>query len=214
MGCVRKLIVLLLLIGAVAAGWWLRDRWMRPPGEPAERAAASPWEPLSQAGAARARQAVQQLGRPAGPAFVNVGGADLASYVYEELARQLPPSAEDIHAAVIDGRIYIKASVMLSDLGGRAVLGPLSALLSERDTVQFGGRFEVIRPGLAQFLVEEIRLREFPVPARLIPRLVAQIRRGAVPQGVAGNGLPLEVPPYVGDVRIAEGRVTLYKRAS
>lgn len=208
----RRLIVLLLLLAAVAAGWWLRDRWMRPSTPSTDtRAEAAVWEPLTPQGAARAREAVQQLNRASGPVFVNVRGADLAAYVYEELVRQLPPSAEDIRAAVIDGRLYIKASVMLSDLGGRSVLGPLAALLSDRDTVQFGGRFEIIRPGLAQFLVEEIRVREFPVPGRLISRLIEQTRRGVVPAGVADNGLPIEVPPYIGDVRIAEGRVTLYK---
>ena len=213
MGCVRRLILLALLIAAIAAGWWLRDRWTKS-ADRADRAEREElWQPLTPEGAARARRAVQELEGSSGPVFVNVRGADLSSYVYEELAAQLPPSAEDVHSAVIGERLYLRATVRLSELGGRGVLGPLAGLLGERDTVQFGGRFDVIRPGLAQFLVDDIRVREFPVPSRLIDRLIGEIRRGAPVEGLAPNGLPLEVPSYIGDVRIADRRITLYRAA-
>jgi len=103
------------------------------------------------------------------------------------------------------------ATVRLSELGGAAVLGPLASMLSERDTIRFGGVFEVVRPGLAQFRVQEIRVRDFPVPVRLIPRLLQQTRRGARPEGLSDDGLALTIPPHIGDVRIANGRVTMYK---
>jgi hypothetical protein len=38
-----------------------------------------------------------------------------------------------------------------------------------------------------------------------------QIRRGTRPQGLAENGLPFVVPTYLGDARVANERITLYK---
>ena len=74
-----------------------------------------------------------------------------------------------------------------------------------------GGTFAVIRPGLAQFLVEDVRLGQLPIPRGAIPKLLRQVRRGTIPPGVAENGLPFVVPTYLGDARVADGKVTLYK---
>ena len=210
-GCIRWIIILALVAVAIGAGWLLRDRWLANPRT--ENAASSRiiWQPLSPEAAERARLAVQRLSSNRGVVFESLHAADVASYIFEELAKQLPRSAQDVHAAVIGERMYVMATVRLAELGGAAVLGPLASMLSERDTVRFGGVFEVVRPGLAQFRVQEIRVRDFPVPVRLIPRLLQQTRRGARPEGLSDDGLALTIPEHIGDVRIANGRVTMYK---
>jgi hypothetical protein len=169
------------------------------------------WEPLTREGAERARRALDRLSQPAGPVFTNVAGADVASYVFESLARQLPSSADSVEAAVIGDRLYIRASVRLSDLGGTATLGPLAGMLGERERMQFGGTFHVLRPRLAEFAVKDIKIRDFSVPPTMIPRLLKQVWRGPRPDGLAPDGLPVVIPPYLGDVRIASRVITLYK---
>ena len=209
----RRLVVAFVIVAAIGAGWYLRDRWTREP-HPAAGGADSlgvVWEPLTMEGAERARSAVQQLARTSGPVFANVRAGDLASYVYVELAKQLPSSAEDVRAAVIGDRVYIKASVRLAELGAGEALGPFMGVVGERDTVSFGGQFEIIRPGLAQFHVRDLRVRDFSIPRGLIPRIIGRVRRGTVPEGVSGDGLPLEIPPHIAEVRIAEGRIILYR---
>ncbi|HUF25370.1 MAG TPA: hypothetical protein VMM18_00210 [Gemmatimonadaceae bacterium] len=207
----RRLFLLVVVAAAVLAGWYLRDLWTREPEPAAADAEGVVWEPLTMEGAERARAAVQQLARSSGPVFQNIRPGDLASYVYVELARQLPPSAEDVRAAVIGERLYLKAWVRLSEMGAAEVLGPFAGMVSERDTVSFGGTFDIVRPGMAQFRVRDLRVRELSIPPRYVPRLLARVRRGAVPEGIAEDGLPLEVPAHIGDVRIAGGRITLYK---
>jgi hypothetical protein len=69
----------------------------------------------------------------------------------------------------------------------------------------------VIRPGLSEFQVREIKLRDFKVPPGAVPRLLQQIEHGARPEGVAPDAIPVTTPTSLGDVRIANGRVTLYK---
>ena len=210
-GCIRWIVVVAIVAVAVGAGWVLRERWMSDPRAEQAVAAGPEWEPLSPEAAARTRAAVQRLASDRGPVFETLSAAAVASYIFEALSTQLPRSAEDVHAAVIEDRMYVMATVRLSELGGAAVLGPLAGMFSERDTVRFGGTFEVVRPGLAQFRVQEIRIRDFPVPVRLIPRLLREMRRGARPEGLSDDGLALTVPPHIGDVRIAGGKVTMYK---
>ena len=210
MGCMRKLgcVALIFLAGMAVAIWLYLER----PRQAAETAPTAPvWEPLTPEGAERARTAVQQLSRPTGAVFTNIAGADLAAYIFDELSKQLPPSAQQLEAAVIDDRLHVRAQVKISDFGGVGALGPLAAMLGEREPVEFGGTLELVRPGLAQYRVKVLRLRELSVPSRMIPRLLQRVGRGARPPGLAEDGLPLEVPAFIADVRIGQGRVTLYK---
>ena len=201
--------LVVLLIGALA-GWMLRDRLFAG-SRPVEVTTATTWERLTPEGAARLRTALGTLQKPRGPVFVTVRPADLASYVYEQLSKQLPPSADSVEAAAFGDRMYIRASVKPSDFGGGDILGPLSGFLSDRERMQFGGAFHVIKPSLAEFRVQEIRFSDFPVPSGAIPRLLKRIEHGAHPDGVSEDGLPLVIPSYIGDVRTEPGKITLYK---
>jgi hypothetical protein len=220
-GCLRKVGCLVSIL-ALAAGAYLAylNGWIKI-GPSSGRATAGSadtavltsgdWEPLTPDGATRARTAIESLGRRSGPVYSTLTAGDLASYIFSQIGRQLPPSAEDVRAAVRNGRLYVRATVRLSELGGDQILGPLAGLLGEREEMQFGGTLHVLRPGLAEFKVEEIRLREFRVPRAVIPRLIAQLRRGSVPEGVSPDALPLEIPRYIADVRVNQGKITLYK---
>jgi hypothetical protein len=209
--------IAVLVVVLLVAGWFYRDdirRWVGR-DSPATAVATEPkWEPLTTAGAARARAIVARLERRSGRVYENVKPADLSSLVFEELSRQaLPPSAQGAEATVMGDRLYIRADVKLSDFGGKEALGALARLLSDRERVQFGGTMDVVRPGLAQYRVEALRIGNLDVPPPLIPKLVRRIDASARPEGIAANALPLEIPGYIADVRIGEGMVTLIKAA-
>lgn len=206
----RKLGCLVVLVIGAVAGWLLRDRIVG--GVRDKPTEASGWERLTPEGATRMRTALAQLRRPSGPLLVTVRPGDLASYVYEQLVRQLPPSADSVEAGAFGDKLYVRASVKPSDFGTDA-LGPLASFLSEREQMQFGGGFEIVRPGLAQFRVTEIRFHDLKVPSRAIPRLLQKVERGTRPEGLAPDGLPLLVPDYINEVKVEPGRVTLYRIA-
>jgi hypothetical protein len=193
--------------------WLTKDDWyVRVTGHATTNVAAGPvWEPLTPQGAERTRKMLDRLSKPSGPVFGNLSGGDVASYVFQSLAKQLPESADSIEAAVIGERLYIRASVRLQDLGGTSVLGPLATMLGERERMQFGGTFHVVRPQLAEYQVKDIKIRDLSIPSSMIPRVLHQTERGSRPDGLSSDGLPIVVPSYLGDVRIADSRVTLYK---
>lgn len=233
MGCLRTVGCFTLLVVGAAIAWFFRASWLplverplreavsggavAPPSKPSSDAAVKPaaaeprWEPVTAEGTSRARDAVQSLDRRAGPVFANLAPGDLAGYVYQQLAKELPPSAANVEAAAAGEQLWVRADVKLSDFGGAKELGPLAGMLGDRERVEFGGTLDVVRPGLAEFRVRSLRIKELVVPSALIPRLMARIARGPRPAGVAVDALPLELPTYIADVRIRRDKITLYK---
>ena len=214
MGCIGRL-GCLLVVALLAIGAFLtRDQWLpRLTGRPIanEGASVSVWQPLSPEAGARGKQKIDEMSSPSGPVFSNLTASEVASYVFQTVARTIPASADSAEAAVIGDALYVRAVLPVRDIAGTGVLGPLGGLLNDRERLQLGGTFRVIRPGLSQFEVREIKLRDFKVPTGAIPRLVQQISRGNRPEGVAPNALAVTTPRTLADVRIANGRVTLYK---
>ena len=215
-GCLRRLGCLVVLLAAGLAyatrgTWWpLLDRSSGRDREAEVAAAPSVWQPLDQGAALRGERAVRALAARRGPVYVTLRPGDLASYAFLSLSDALPPALQDAETAVIGDRVYVRALVGPDDLPGVAG-SALGSLITRRDTLRLGGTFDVLRPGLAQFRVRDVQMGRVPVPAALIPRLIARVRRGAVPDGVAADAFPVPVPEYIGDVRIGRGRVTLYK---
>jgi len=217
-GCFRRLGCLVVLLILAVVAWFNRDRLETTyrryaGGAQAADTAAAPggWEPLTAEKATRGQAAVQALSRPGGPAFANLTAGEAASYIFLEASKQLPPSSEDIASSVIGDRLYVRANVALKDFGETKVLGPLAAFLGDRDTVQLGGSINVIRSGVGEFQVKDVKIGALDVPSAIIPRLIRQLRRGDPPEGLSDASLPMTLPPYIGDVRIAAGRITVYR---
>ena len=216
MGCLRSLGCLLLILVVAAAAWWFRADWLpllhkgqRASG--VESASAVVWEPATPQGAARAKAAVAKLDSRSGPVFTNIAPGDLTAYIFTELSKQLPPSAHGIEAAVIDRQLWVRAQVRLADFGGAGALGPVGDLLGESEPVVFGGSLEIVNPGLAVYRVKTLRIRDLSVPSPVIPKLLRRAERGTRPPGLADDALPILIPRYIADVRMRNGKITLYK---
>ena len=216
-GFFRRLGCLVVIIVILAAVWYWYARVPNTPATvnaPAAGTAtsvSSGWQPLTTADADRGRLAVESLGRQSGPVFANLTPAEVASYIFTVVAKQLPPSAKNAEAAIVGDRLYVRSDVDMKDFGGSKSLGPLGMLLGERDSVKFGGTINMLRPGLGEFLVQEVKIGKLDVPNALIPRLLSQMKRGKAVEGVSQNGLPMVMPSYISDVRISNGKITLYK---
>jgi hypothetical protein len=169
------------------------------------------WQPLSDAGADRTRAALDKLSQPSGPVFQTLSGADVASYVFRQLAKQLPPSADSVEAMVAGDKVSMRSVVPLSELGGASALGPLSGMLGERATVQFIGTIRVVKPGSGEFEIQQAKIGAISIPQSVIPQLIRRFDGTIRPAGVDANALPLPLPPYIGDIRVANGKITLYK---
>ena len=213
MGCIARLGCLMVLCIAALVGWITRDRWMsKVPGAPAAAVATTPvWQPLSPSAGEKGKRAIEAMQAPGGPVFANLTAAEIGSYVFQTVGKTLPSSSDSVQAAVIGDALYVSAIVPMKDVAGTGALGPLGGLLNAREKITIGGGFRVVRPGLSEFQVREIKIRDFKVPSGALPRLVQQISRGNRPEGIAADALPVPTPKNLADVRIANGKVTIYK---
>ena len=212
MGCIARLGCLVLLVLLAIVGWFTRDRWLsRVTGSEPAVSSAPVWEPLSTGAGERGRHAIESLKSTNGPVFANLKASELASYVFLSLAKIIPASADSAEAAVIGDAVFVRAIVPMRDIAGSGALGPLGGLLNDRERISFGGTLRIVRPGLAEFQIREIKLRDFGVPRGAIPKLLDQITHGHRPEGVSADALPVPTPMTLGDVRIANHAVTLYK---
>jgi hypothetical protein len=216
LGCLLFIIILLLI------AWYWYARVEAKPSVTGVNAAAidiakgpanSGWQSFTPADADRGRSALQAFDRPSGPVFVNLTPAEAGSYLLASLNRPLPPSATNAQAAVIGNRLYVRSEVAWKDFGDSRALGSIRMLLGERDSVLVGGTIKMLAPGLAQFNVEEMKLGKFDVPAPLRARLIAEAQKRRPGVVVASDALPVTLPSYISDVRIENGKITLYKSA-
>jgi hypothetical protein len=217
MGCLRRLGCLAVFAVLVVVGFLTRDMWLselrRTPAPGSAEANLRTWQALTPAGASRAKKELERLQTSRGPVFVNIAAGDLAAYILQELSRTLPSSADSIEAAAIGDRLCVRAVVRISDLGDRKAMGPVAMLLGDRERLHLCGELRIIQPGFAELRVKELKIRELSLPQGLIPRLIRQISRGERPSGLSEDGLPLRTPDYIGDVRVQNGQITLYKNA-
>jgi len=210
MGCLLRLGCLFLLVVAGVVGWFTRERWM--PRSMLDRisppAKVVTWEPLTPTGADRTRDALDRLSKPSGPVFETLSGADVTAYAFRELARRMPASTDSIQARVVGDKIAMRASVNTSEIKG---LGAFGAVLGDREPVELIGTIRVVNPGLGEFQVADAKLRGLSIPHGMIPTLIRRVDRGPKRAGVDADAMPLPLPPYVGDIRVANGKITLYK---
>ena len=204
-GCLRRVGCLIVLAAIVAGGyyWWTMKA---SPSAPA----AGVWHPVTAADASAAESAVSGLRANQGKVFANLTPAEAVAYLVQETAKQLPPASTDVQAMVSGDQLHVRAVVPLRELGADRALGPLASMVSARDTVELAGRVDLIKPGLAQMHVTRAQIHQLAIPNAMIPKLVQQIRHDA-PEGIAADAFPIPLPSYIGDIRIADGKVTLYK---
>jgi hypothetical protein len=218
MRCFGRLGCFVLVLLVACAAWLTRDRWLSiVSSSHTTTAAAAPekvWQPLDPAAGERGKRAVQDLSNPKGPVFTNLTAAEVGSYVVQAVGKSFPATADSVEAAVIGDLLYVRAIVPTKDIAKSGALGPLASLLNDRERISLGGTLHVIRPGLSEFEIREIKLRDFKLPSGAIPRLMQQIKKGAKVEGVADDALPVPTPKSLGDVRIANGRVTLYRASA
>jgi hypothetical protein len=219
MGCLRRLGCLVLLAVLAAGALWItKDRW-RPllpdwvPGTDDARAIAADtgWVPVTPVGATRAEHALTALRDRSARVYTWVSPADFAGYVLMDLTGRLPPEGDSTEAVVIASQLRVRTSLDIRALGGQDVWEPVLDLFGTRAPLVLAGTFDIVRPGIAEFRVEELSIHGVSVPGPMIPRLLRRVDSGLHPAGMAANALLVNVPAYVADIRASSGKILIYK---
>jgi hypothetical protein len=209
-GCLRRIGCLVVLVVLAIAGWLTRDLWWeRVTGRPASPAAA--WTPVDPAVAPGARRRVEALGGTSGDVFATLTPAEVGALILGAGGGRLPGTVSDLEASVTGDRLSLRAQVDLRGLRSVDGLGPVARLLTARQRVTVTGRPEVAAPGRGEFRVVEVKVGGVEVPQPALGALLRQLDRGDGSSGGPGTSISFSLPRYVGDIRVARGRVILYK---
>lgn len=210
-----KIGCLLIVIALGAAVWYFRGYWIPKAKQavaveaPADTAG---WTRITSSGGERARRRIATLSHRSGPAYITLTASEFAAYVLGSALSEVARYDTAAQAVVEDGKLYIRARIRLSDIGGKDALGPLARLFNDTEPLLVGGTLTAVRPGLAQFRIKEVAVRGIEVPRSVIGTLVKRWSPGTRPDSLASDGLPVPLPPDVVDLRLQDGKVTLYKK--
>ncbi|MBK6489303.1 MAG: hypothetical protein IPF98_21170 [Gemmatimonadetes bacterium] len=209
-GCLRSVGCLVVLLALAVGAWVTRDRWRHaiPGAAPVVDVA---FTPLTEARRAAGRAQVESLGQRSGPVFATLTAAEASALVLTDARRRLPAFVGQVEAAVVGDRLVLRSALDPAELSGMDALGPLASLVQSRQRVTLAGTLDIAEPGRALFTVQDVRVNELAVPSPAIAALVRQLDRRARGAGTPDRAISFEVPPYIGDVRVSKGRVTLYK---
>ena len=202
----------LVVVGALALGWLYRDQVVR---------TARGWLDRAEAPAAVATSSGRSGARALASAkskvdSLNGWGADsvvltpseLASLVGDGMDAEVRRQLDSLRVDPLDGEIRIRARLRTGRLPSD-VVGPLAIALRESEPIEAIGPIRVLRPTVGQWDVRSIRIRELPLPADLVPRVVGRVLGDPEQETV-----PLRVPPGVRAIRAASGtrRIFVPKR--
>jgi hypothetical protein len=209
-GCLTapfKLIGCLGLLAALGFGWLYRDRLLREGrrlvgGDSAVVAPASTGRPGIRA-LKSARAKMDSLNGWRADSVV-LTPAEVASLVGSGLDPTLRRQLDSLQVRLLDGEIALLARLRTARLPREAV-GPLAVALREREPIEAVGTLRVVGAERGEWTVRSFRIRDFPVPADLVPGLIARAldrpRRETV---------PVSIPAGIAEIRVRPDGAILY----
>lgn len=213
MGCLTapfKALGCLVVLALLVIGWLYRDRVVREGRQLLDRV-QSHSEPA--APAARGRPGRRSLGT-AEAKIDSLNGwradsvvltpSEVASLLGNGLSPDFRKELDSLQVELLDGEVKLGARLRTDRLP-REVLGPLAAVLRPNEPVQATGPLRVTGPGTGEWVVRSFQIRDFPVPAPAVPKLVSRALGDSTRRTV-----PWKVPAGVRAVRLRPGAAILY----
>ena len=213
MGCLSapvRLIGWLSVIAALALGWLYRDRLIREGRRLlAGHAAAAPVVSGGRPGARAlesARSKVDSLNGWRADSIV-LTPAEVASLMGSGLQPAFRKQLDSLQVELLEGEVAVRARLRTARLP-KELVGPLGVALRTYEPVQAVGPLRVLGPGTGEWAIRSLRIRDFPLPDAMVPRLVSRALDDPGRQTV-----PWRVPAGVRAIRLRPGSATLYGAA-
>jgi hypothetical protein len=214
MGCLTapfKVLGCLGLLAALLVGWLYRDRVVREgrrilgqieaPGEKRPPSASAGRPGTRSLASARAK--IDSLNGWRADSVV-LSPSEVASLMGADLAPKFRKELDSLQVELLDGEVQVRARLRTARLP-RELIGPLAKALRANEPVEATGPLRVLRPGAGEWAVRSFRIRDFPVPAPAVPRLISRAL-----DEPGRKTVPWTVPAGIRTIRIHPGGATLY----
>jgi hypothetical protein len=212
MGCLTapfKVVGCLGLIAALIVGWLYRDRVVREGRRllgriegPQAAPPPAPGRPGTRAlGTARAK--IDSLNGWRADSVV-LSPSEVASLMGSGLSPRFRQELDSLQVELLAGEVRVRARLRTARLP-RELVGPLAVALQPNEPVEATGPLRVIGPGAGEWAVRSFQIRDIPVPASAVPRLVSRAL-----DEPGRETVPWTVPAGIRAIRIHPGGATLY----
>ncbi len=209
-GCLTapfRLIGCLGILLLLAGGWLYRDRLIREgkrlfSGGEAVSEAASLGRPGRQA-LVSARAKVDSLNGWRADSVV-LTPAEIASLVGQGMEQALRKQLDSMQVRLLDDEIEVRARLRTARLP-RELVGPLAVAMRESEPIAAAGPLQVAGPGEGRWAIRSFRIRDFPLPADAVPRLLARAFGDSTRRDVR-----VRIPQGVRAIRVRPTGATLY----
>jgi hypothetical protein len=202
LGCLGVIVVLVI-------GWLYRDTVVREGRRligrveaPASGAVSGRGRPGARA-LASARAKIDSL-NGWGADSVILTPSEVASLMGSGLSPEFRKELDSLRVELLPGEVKVRARLRTRRLTSDLV-GPLAAALGPTEPVEAIGPLRVTGPGTGEWAVRSVRIRDFPLPAPAVSRLVSRAlddpRRETV---------PWTVPLGIRAIRVRPDGATLY----
>jgi hypothetical protein len=209
-GCLRRFVLLAIVVVAVAAAWLRRDDL---------RALAASWglgsEPVvvapSEEIAAGADAKLDRLaaGESSRAALSSVEAQSLLMYRYGEL---LPAFVDSAEVQFDDGRIRLRGRLPVDRLPRVSEMDEVLALMPDTTTFEITTQLILLDSGRAALAVDGLEAARIPLPKRLAPALLRRLGRADEP-GLPADALAFRLPPGAGAAYVRGDSLILLARA-
>jgi len=208
-GCLRRLLVLVVLAVLAGLGWLYRDRiaeaWRHARGLRDEPLVAS--EALADAAGARIDSLTR--GRLDRAAFSEV---ELQSLLRYRFAGIMPGFVDSARIELEGDRVRLSGRVPLDRLPTGGALGDVAAVLPDTSEITLTGTMLPLQPGRVAFGVNQVTAARIPLPKRIIPTALRRLGRTAEP-GLPADAIALRLPKGVISAYIRNDSLVLITRA-
>lgn len=205
----------LVMVAVLAVGGWYTQSWWYP--RVRAMVIATPpsdsivWTPITPDAAAAGTRAAKRLAEKNGPVYASLTPAEFVAWQLTPAMKILGDAAAKPEASVQGDLLLVRADVAVNELGDPKSLGPLGSMLDGRQPVLIGGRLTMLKPGVLAMTVTQITVNELRLPSALIDRIVRRISVKQRTDSLAPGVIVIPVPEAVADVRLAKGKIVLYK---
>ena len=213
MGCLSAPVRLLGWLGVIAAlalGWLYRDRLMQEGRRLlGSHAAAPPAVATGRPGARAlesARSKVDSLNGWRADSIV-LTPAEVASLMGSGLDPEFRKELDSLQVELLEGAVAVRARIRTARLP-KELVGPLGVALRAYEPVQAVGPLRVLGPGAGEWAIRSVRIRDFPLPDAMVPRLVSRALGDP-----SRHTVPWRVPPGVREIRLRPGSAILFGAA-
>ena len=215
MGCLTapfKVLGCLGLLAALVVGWLYRDRVLREGRRLWDRVQPGATSSIPASGA-RGRPSARALASADakidslngwGADSVVLSAAEVASLMGRGLSPKFRRELDSLQVALLDGEVEVRARLRTARLP-KEIIGPLATALRPNEPVEAIGPLRVTGPATGEWAVRSLRIREVPIPAGAVKRLVARAL-----DDPARETVPWQVPDGISAVRVRTGGATLY----